>query len=172
MGKENLALYIDKYSDQLAPKVQLEHQIYNTEVGGVPVGGEVDRADVFPDYVNIYDYKTGKPNKSRLNLPSDKFPYGGDYWRQLQFYKFLYLSKFPRAKINKASILYLRPNAKDELEEHEIELGGEHGETVLEWIKEVYARIMDHDFYEGCNEPDCQWCDFVDQVGINIAKKE
>jgi DNA helicase-2/ATP-dependent DNA helicase PcrA len=28
-------------------------------------------------------------------------------------------------------------------------------------IKEVYDKIMQHDFYEGCGKKTCQWCEFV-----------
>jgi hypothetical protein len=32
-------------------------------------------------------------------------------------------------------------------------------------IAEVYARIMQHDFYKGCNKKTCDWCQFIkDQV--------
>ncbi|MBV6655932.1 MAG: hypothetical protein KI786_19325, partial [Mameliella sp.] len=34
---------------------------------------------------------------------------------------------------------------------------------VRKMITEVYDAIRAHDFYTGCGEPDCPWCNFVNQ---------
>ena len=62
----------------------------NVEVEGVPITGVIDRIDFLDNQtVHIVDYKTGSHKKDKLNPPTAKNPHGGNYWRQLIFYKIL-----------------------------------------------------------------------------------
>jgi DNA helicase-2/ATP-dependent DNA helicase PcrA len=36
-------------------------------------------------------------------------------------------------------------------------------EIVENQLRECYEKIMAHDFTKGCDEKDCQWCEFVDE---------
>ena len=67
--------------------------------------------------VNVVDYKTGLPEKGiqKLNPPNDKNPNGGDYWRQLVFYKIL-LDSYQLKKWNMVSgeIDFLLKDEKNE----------------------------------------------------------
>lgn len=171
MGKESLEIFYEKHKGFIPSEVLLEHKIYNTEVNGVPVGGDIDRVDIIDKDIYIYDYKTGKPNSAYMK-PAKDDDYGGNYWRQLLFYKLLYWSKFPGTNIVDSKILYLKPNDKGDLVEKGITAQDDQTELVATWVKEIYTDIMDHKFYDGCEEEHCQWCDFVRQSGMNLQTQE
>ncbi|NNE29112.1 MAG: hypothetical protein HKN16_05725, partial [Saprospiraceae bacterium] len=168
LGKENLELFYNDNKDNLPKNILLEHKIYNAELDGVPLGGDIDRVDLKSSTeAYIFDYKTVKPRSEKLKKADDKVPYGGDYWRQLQFYKILFDAQFPNKTVSRSAILYLGKNAKGELQESTVALDKESQDKVKGWVKEVYQNIKDHNFYAGCEDSDCNWCEFSRQTNFN-----
>ncbi len=171
LGKNNLKLYHDFFKNQIPAKVQLEMAIYQTQVDGVPIGGEIDRVNFSENEkeVRIIDYKTGKHKSARLKPPSEKEPYGGNYWRQLYFYHILFKAQYPTKSVLDASIVYTNPEKQTgEFLMKGLDYRGEDELLVRGWIKDTYAKIMDHDFYQGCGKPTCKWCDFVNTNELNL----
>lgn len=163
MGRHNLTEYYRKYLNTWPKQVKVELSIRNVEVDGVPVNGTIDRISFLEGQkVKIVDYKTGRPDPARLRKPTDKKPLGGQYWRQLVFYKLLFESSGQfTSTVETGTISYLEPDKTGKYEEKTIDYSVEELEKVKGMIKSTYEGIMNHQFYEGCNEPNCQWCNFV-----------
>lgn len=98
-GLEQLSAYYDHYKDSFSPYVMSEYNFraHGVHVGDLELTGKVDKielldsSDVMSDgswrkgaRVHVIDYKTGNPDRKF----SDMKP-GGNYYRQLVFYKLL-----------------------------------------------------------------------------------
>ena len=112
---------------------------------------------------------TGRPSlylndilQGEFSAPSIKDPVGGDYWRQLVFYKIL-VDAYPhiRQRIDGAAIDYLNRDKDDQFPIQAVKLDAKAVETVKDQIANSYESIMDHEFREGCGDENCKWCQFV-----------
>ncbi|HEX8547535.1 MAG TPA: ATP-dependent DNA helicase, partial [Cytophagaceae bacterium] len=90
-AQELLPDFYNNYIATWEKAVKLSYRVINAEINGVPVTGELDKIEFDGNKINVVDYKTGKPDngKKKINPPNEKEPLGGDYWRQLVFYKLL-----------------------------------------------------------------------------------
>jgi hypothetical protein len=117
--------------------------------------------------VTVVDYKTGSllnaRLKGKLKKPDEENPMGGDYWRQLVFYKILVDNlKSKDWKMIMGLIDFIEQDAKTkEFHQFPLTVSPEEVSTVRDQIKFAYDGIMNHRFYEGCGKEDCEWCNFV-----------
>ncbi|MFN3404475.1 MAG: ATP-dependent helicase [Cytophagaceae bacterium] len=163
-GKELLYDYYAKYSTQWNKVVSVEYRIANAEAGGVPITGALDKIEFNGKQVNVVDYKTGNPEngKRKLIRPSEKHPLGGDYWRQIVFYKILLdADKTKSYEMVSGEIDFLQKNDDGEFVKEKLFVTPDDILIVKQQIKETYSKIMNFEFTTGCNESDCQWCKFV-----------
>jgi DNA helicase-2/ATP-dependent DNA helicase PcrA len=166
-GKHNLTLYYEKYAqDWFSPKdYETEYKIDQILHRGVPINGIFDRIDIYDDYVEVIDYKTGdfntKYTKTKLEKPSETQKYGGDYWRQIVFYRIL-LDEDKKKKwhMTSGTIDFLEEQ-KNVLKKVKIAVSPEDIKFVSDLIVEVNGKIKDKIFTPGCGEENCQWCNFV-----------
>jgi len=162
-GKLHLAGYYQHYLGSWEKNVLLEYKPRNVEVEGVPITGSIDKLEQ-QGMLNarVVDYKTGSQSKSKLRRTTDANPLGGSYWRQLVFYKLLYENYPGNTRIvNRGAISYVEPDTRGEFVEREVNISSQDAAVVAQMVKEVYAGIMAHDFYTGCGEPNCSWCQLV-----------
>lgn len=163
MGKRNLEALYKQQIHHWHKNVRVELGVKNVEIDGVPVNGTLDKLEWYEGMsAHIIDYKTGSTNAAKLSKMTDSNPLGGIYRRQLIFYKLLY-ENAPGAghTVTHSFIQYLEPDEKGVFEGKEIRILPEETETVKKMIAMTYRNIMEHQFYEGCGEPDCSWCSFV-----------
>lgn len=162
-GRYNLRRYYDHHAPRWGKQVLLEYRPRQVEVDGVPITGSIDKVEhIGADQARIVDYKTGSQSKQKLRTPSEALPEGGSFWRQLVFYKLLYESHPAHTRVvSRAAISYLEPSRSGDMVEREIKISTEDTALVRKLIRETYERIMAHDFYTGCGEPSCPWCNFV-----------
>ncbi len=142
---------------------EVEMYIRNVEMEGIPLSGIIDKLEIHKDNTaHAVDYKTGKPRPEKTSAPNDKHPYGGDYWRQVHFYKIL-LENYRNAPyvITSGEIDYLEKDKKDTFKQVHYQLQAADVETVRAQIREVYARVQQHDFFTGCGKETCKWCNFT-----------
>lgn len=166
-GKTLLQDYYQHYSQSLATNVLVEQNIERFMLDGVPITGKIDKIEFLDDgsSVVVYDYKTGNyESKARTYVatPSEGNPLGGDYWRQMVFYKLL-LEHRPNHPLNVSYGLfdYVEKGKKNQdYKRFEVAIFPEHTTIVLAQIKEVWAKIMNLEFHQGCGEQDCRWCNF------------
>ena len=162
-GRHLLKQYYQQHYGSWHKRVVVEYTIRTAEVEGVPMTGTIDKLEFGKQQkVHIVDYKTGSHRAEKLRRPTERKPLGGIYWRQLVFYKLLYENFDQTGRIAKsAEIAYLDPDKNGTFITKSIEFELNDTQVVRDLIKDTYAKIKAHDFYEGCNEPDCHWCNFV-----------
>jgi DNA helicase II / ATP-dependent DNA helicase PcrA len=170
-GQEVLANYYDKYVDSWNKIVVIERNIRNVVVQGVPLKGKLDKLEFDGKNVNIVDYKTGDPEKSRAKLrpPSERDPNGGDYWRQAAFYKILADKNDSGWQILSTEFDFVEPDKKKNYRKEKIVVTPSDIEAVTQQIVTVWQKIQNRDFYTGCGKEDCHWCNFVKTNKLAVA---
>lgn len=166
MGEKILGEYYDKYIGTFNKIVLTEYNISQVTINDVPAKGKLDKIEFTGRDCIVTDYKTGNPDRaSRRELlgPTEANPLGGDYWRQMVFYKLL-LDNFPPAfgwQMKEGVFDFIEMNSNNEYVRFSIPIQEHDLSIVKEQIKEVYEKIMNHEFDKGCNEENCRWCNFA-----------
>jgi DNA helicase-2/ATP-dependent DNA helicase PcrA len=163
-GHKILPPYYDFYINKWNKIVNLEVNIRNVEVNGVPINGKLDKLEFTGKSVNVVDYKTGRYDNARKKLkpPSGDDKIGGDYWRQAVFYKILLDNeKYNNWNAVSSEFDFVEPVKKDEYKTEKITITKEDIDIVLEQITDTWKKIQNHEFSKGCGKDDCHWCNFV-----------
>lgn len=167
LGKQLLPAYYDYYINKWNKAVVLEYFIQDIEMEGIPLKGKLDKIEFTGKAVNVVDYKTGSlanaKRSKKLNPPDEKDPLGGDYWRQLVFYKIMLDNlKSKNWNMHQGIIDFIEEDEKNkQFHQFPLQVDAEAVNIVKEQIRQTYAAIMDHRFYTGCGKEDCKWCAFV-----------
>jgi DNA helicase-2/ATP-dependent DNA helicase PcrA len=173
-GKEILEKYYDEYAVEWSNGEQVEVEVFvnKAEVDGVPIKGRLDKLIHKDGAYHVVDYKTGnstngiKKTKSPVSLQESEEEqdytkkFGGDYWRQLYFYKAL-LENDPQygKPVISGEIDFVEPK-NDAFKRVKIMLRDDEYAFVREQISSVYGKIKNKEFSNGCNDENCQWCNF------------
>lgn len=172
-GHQFLPEYYNQYIDRWrkTPDFQMEYNISQAVCQEVPIKGRLDKIEVYQDGINVIDFKTGKYSnaKPKLKPPSDKVPNGGDYWRQIVYYRIL-IENDPRNHwtFREGGFDFVQPDTTTgKFEFTSFEVSKEEMEIVSNQIRETYHAIRAHQFEQGCNEEDCKWCNFVKYNSLN-----
>ncbi len=174
-GKEILDKYYDQKISSFSKIVSVERNIRNVLVDGIPLKGKIDKMEFDGHKVNVVDYKTGNPTnaKAKLKNPKHDPPYGGDYWRQAVFYKLLIDNNDQgKYQVISTEFDFVEPNEKKEIKPEKVTITPDDLEQVRSQIKFAWEKIQARDFYTGCGEEDCHWCDFVKTNKLNISEVE
>ena len=160
-------------------KFAVEEKLENAEYKGIPIKGFIDKIEIYDDYVHVVDYKTGDPTKpktkAKLKEPSERDPNGGDYWRQIVFYKILLDSdKKENYNMVTGEVDFIEPDKKNgEFSNSKYAVQPEEMDIVGAQIVETVANIKDYKFDTTCDDEECMWCNFVkDNYTINAELKE
>jgi DNA helicase-2/ATP-dependent DNA helicase PcrA len=164
-GKKILPEYYDQYKNTWNKIVVTEFPLRNVVFENIPLTGTFDKIEFTGNDVNVVDYKTGSVTygKPKLSPPSDKNPLGGDYWRQIIFYKILldnYKAKSWRMLSGEIDFIE-KDAAKNQFVKQKFYLPEGEVETVKQQIRDTYKNIMNLHITEGCGKEDCTWCAFV-----------
>jgi len=163
-AKEILPEYYTKYVSGWNKVNLLEYRINNAEIAGVPINGALDKLEFDGKNVNVVDYKTGSPEKAmeKLNPPSEKDPMGGDYWRQMVFYKILMdAERNKNWKMISGEFDFIQKAKSGDFIKHKMIISPEEVNMVRDQIIGVYAKIMNQEFSQGCEDENCGWCNFI-----------
>ncbi|MCS6824068.1 MAG: ATP-dependent helicase [Cytophagaceae bacterium] len=160
--------YYEVYKDKWTLNVITEYRILHAETAGVPITGMIDKIEFLGNNkINVVDYKTGRPENAmkKLKGPSDSDPNGGDYWRQIVFYKLLLESDYKLdVEMISGEIDFVELEKKsDSFVKEKIVVTPKDMEIVKNQIRTTYQKIMNHEFLNGCNADDCYWCNFVNK---------
>ncbi len=159
-----LPKYLKQYQDSWEKVTALEYDVSNVQHDGVPLSGKLDKIEFDGNNVNVVDYKTGNPDNGvkKLNGPTDNNPNGGDYWRQMVFYKILLDADQRKGwNMTSAEMDFIQQNNNNEFVKRRVHVTPLDVDIVSKQITESYAKILNHEFSEGCGEKDCVWCNFV-----------
>ena len=168
-GHQVLKKYFEYYKEEFcnSNRFELEVKIENAECRGIPLKGVLDKVELRNGDVYVTDYKTGNPTsnytKPKSYTPNDRNPLGGDYWRQIVFYKIL-LDSDRKHNWNMVSgiIDFIEPDKKTQkFIRNTISVSPSHINLVGDQIETVWNKIQNHEFEQGCDEDDCHWCNFV-----------
>lgn len=177
-GLEYLSSYYQQYQSTWPAEIpfETEKNISQIEIAGIPVKGTIDKMilNETDKTALVIDFKTGKSDKGtrklKLQAPEtnanedDKFEkiYGGDYWRQLIFYKLL-IENDPmhQHRVNIGMIDFLEPDGQSFVRESR-PLTTEDCQLVIEQMKTVWNGINALQFSDGCG--DCSWCEFQQEI--------
>ena len=171
---ERLVFYGEKillgyHKDQLrswfdAEDFKTEHKISNVIYRDVPIQGVIDRIEIHKDFVNVIDYKTGKPENAskKMKGPKEEGDIGGDYWRQLVYYKML-VDNDPKNnwKVRMGEVNMVEPDKNEKYKQFSLNITPKDMEIVGEQLVDSYQKILNHEFSLGCGEDDCYWCNFI-----------
>jgi DNA helicase-2/ATP-dependent DNA helicase PcrA len=147
-----------------------EKNLANVVVNNVPIKGKLDQL-VFldKDTVNVIDFKTGKFNtekKKTLQPPkpdSDKEEekFGGNYWRQVAFYHLL-VNNDPlhHYRVISGEMFFVEPDKEGKFKREKIFVNDDELSFMEQLIADVYHKIKNHEFSEGCGKDNCEWCNF------------
>ncbi|MBX2893612.1 MAG: ATP-dependent helicase [Saprospiraceae bacterium] len=138
----------------------VERRIDRVELNGVPLTGVLDKIEWLDGgSLRIVDYKTGTPDLRKTTPPDARQALGGEYWRQLAFYKILLENAriYPE-RVGRTAISWLEPDKRGAFPITEISFSGEEIHFVEEMIREVYSKIQNRAFADGCGDPSCAWC--------------
>ncbi len=173
-GEMVLNNYYAQYIHTWNKVVTTEYRISNVVLQGIPLKGAIDKIEFDGKQVIVIDYKTGSVEnaKEKLLPPNEKYPEGGDYWRQAVFYKILLRGHPKNWEVERAEFDFIEPNKKKEFEKVAVQIQEADITTVTEQIKMVWAKIQQKDFYTGCGKPECHWCNFVKSNELDVALHE
>lgn len=164
-GVQELSAYYDHFIEKLHKDVEVELKVNRYYLDGVPITGKIDKIEIAPEGCVVVDYKTGDPDKSasaNVAQPNEKAPLGGDYWRQMVFYKLLLENAEDRTWVVKGGRFdYIQKPAKGDYKQFVVPIYKPDEDAVRAQLKDAYGRIMNHEFDRGCGEEDCHWCNFA-----------
>ncbi|HRO41973.1 MAG TPA: ATP-dependent DNA helicase [Flavipsychrobacter sp.] len=166
LGDKILTEYYNHYLPSFNKVVVSEFNISQVVVNGVPIKGKLDKIEFEGKDCVVVDYKTGNPeyaSRKELMGPSEENPNGGDYWRQMVFYRLL-LDGFPAAstwRMTAGLFDFIEKNSDDKFVRYTVPIGDNDLTIVRQQIADVYTRINNHEFGKGCNKETCRWCNFA-----------
>ena len=166
-GLDLLSSLYDTKINEWSTFVDLEYKVSSMLDNKIPIKGFIDKIEYHnPHEISVIDYKTGdfesKYTKAKLKTRAqDKDEIGGDYWRQAIFYKILFeQNKEKSLLVREAKYEFVEPSKKTNLFPDPVYFSfpQEEVEFVKNQIRDTWNKIQAHDFYTGCGEADCQWC--------------
>ena len=156
-GRKVLSDYYDFYAPSWNKTVSLELPI-NTNWEGIPLNGRIDKLEFEGKDVNVVDYKTAKPDGKgkELAAPGPNSELGGNYWRQLVFYKILMDTAKPKGwHMISGEIDFVEYDKDKSFKKEKRFVTEGEVQVVKKQIRDTYANIMAHDFYRGCEKEGC-----------------
>lgn len=171
-GKAILATYTQRRKERMEQVVDfMPEQRFAAVFEGMPLTGMADKVELTsPQSAILVDFKTGNPDKGRKKMarPSTEHTtaegfeetMGGDYWRQLVFYKLLTeLDPLFKPNMEYGEVDFIEAE-KDEDSCLKLYVTNEDLEQLKEQIRYAAKGIKSKDFSKGCEEKECRWCSF------------
>lgn len=164
-GHNILSEYYDHHTTTINTDIEIEFKVPRYFLDGVPVTGKIDKIEINGTTCTVIDYKTGDPDKAATPMtapPNEKEPLGGDYWRQMVFYKLLLENYEDRNwKVTLGVFDFVQKSKDGTYKPKTVPVFAQDEEVVRAQLKDAYSRIMNHEFDKGCGEEDCHWCNFA-----------
>lgn len=173
--------YIPQYLNERKPlfeaqlNIELEKKI-NTKIADIDVTARLDKLVYDGSYLEIVDYKTGKPKnvESKIKVPSKqsidghKFP--NKYWFQMGMYILICRQHFGTLyNVNTAYIDCMDVSEQGDFPLFKTVYSSTDLEYIQSWVVEAKNKLNNFDFLEGCGKPTCEWCEFVKNTGQTIV---
>jgi DNA helicase-2/ATP-dependent DNA helicase PcrA len=162
-GKSRLTAYYQKIMSKWLPDAEIEINLRQGTIDEVPVAGIIDRVEYSDDgSVMITDFKTGAYKSNHVSPLTESKPEGGNYRRQLLFYKLMFEQHIQGNRpVRVAQLAYLEPDALGHFPLKSYEFDDKEITLFKDLLQKTYTKIKNNEFYEGCGEARCNWCNFV-----------
>lgn len=165
---------LNRYFDEVVPNahtdVAIEYSVPRVvSEGRIPLSGRIDKLEFYADGAKVVDYKTGNPESAyrKAERPSEENPLGGDYWRQMVFYKLLVEAETGQRGLVKTGAVEFLERAAGARVREEFPLSEADAQIVRGQMKTVWKKIQGADFTTGCGREGCTWCQLARQSGID-----
>ena len=165
-GKNALEGYVDTYKDTWGRRLITEYSVKGVSIdvsdSALELTGKLDKIELFNDReALVTDFKTAKP-KSRNDIEgktrSSRLSGGGNYKRQLVFYKML-LDGAGKFKMRYGEIDFIEPNERGIYKKERFEITDEEIKELKQIISVTAEEILGLKFLDStCNEKDCAYC--------------
>ncbi|NCX95673.1 MAG: ATP-dependent helicase [Chitinophagia bacterium] len=175
LGNNTLTQYYNNNVLTLNTNAETEFSIPTYDLEGVPVMARMDNVATDNTQVEIIDYKTGNPDNIAKDLkePTEEKPAGGNYWRQMAFYKLVFEARPGNSKIVASGAIHsLAPDKDRNLKNYYIPLYQKDTDAVKKLLTNSYNAIKNKTFSPGCGEETCTWCAFVKSYGLVGVNEE
>lgn len=148
-GPAEIAAALKQFSSIIRNgKAEVNFAYEHLVVDGVPVTGKIDHIVIDEDKktIEIYDFKTGKYHKEKWQSQPTLYK----YMLQLGFYKLLLNNSptFSKYKVEKAHILFVRPDNDGEVYDKVYEFNEEDEKALRALMKAVYSQIITLNFLD------------------------
>ncbi len=164
-GKAVLTRFHAEKAQKMGRESMIERTFRHVESGGVPLEGTIDRLEFLADgALKIIDFKTGRPDSKKVAPPDERCPLGGDFWRQMAFYKImLEAAKMPTilaisGPVAECEVAWLEPDEKKKMVTSSLRFSADDLDFVQNLISQTWQKIQNLEFSEGCGKADCAWC--------------
>ncbi len=169
IGREDLTQLYKQEILGSSLDVDLEEKLEHTFDHGLTITGKIDKVEVEDNHINIIDYKTGKPEKSKVSAPkmnTDKEPKITSYWFQGLFYKLLAekTSKYAGKHVKLIQFDFLTPQEDGSFLKVPVEVTEQQYDYTMERVYEAWEKIKKLEFSQGCGDKYCYWCEYQKSI--------
>ncbi|MEY3052557.1 MAG: hypothetical protein RLY31_2342 [Bacteroidota bacterium] len=170
-GKQRIEGYVRSEMKAWPATCLVEQRYARVMVDDVPMTGVIDRVDQLPGLqTHLLDYKSGAKEYIRKQSakPSGQLPAGGDYWRQMHFYKILYDHAGTHGRTAVSwEISCTDPDRDGRYHRIRSAFRPEDVQLVRTLVRETYQEIRGRRTFAGCGQPDCTWCGFLQHRSVD-----
>ncbi len=167
---------LERYYTEMVPEVHTDVEIEYTVSrvlleNRIPLTGRIDKLEFYPGGAKVVDYKTGNAESAfrKAGAPSPDNPLGGDYWRQMVFYKLLVEAQTGQHGLVKTGVVEFLEREPGAPVREEFSLTEADGKAVRQQVKDAWKRIQGGQFDRGCGRETCEWCGLVREAGIGVG---
>jgi DNA helicase-2/ATP-dependent DNA helicase PcrA len=161
-GKQSLSGFYKTVIQKWNISADVEVNFRQTTIDNIPVQGVIDRIEYLEDgSVEIIDFKTGAFKNGHVMKLSDNKPEGGNYRRQLLFYKLMYENHLlGNHRVHQMHLSYLEPDITGDFTVKSFSFDDAEIQLFKNLLHSTYHKIKNQEFYEGCGKSTCHWCTF------------
>ncbi|MBK8502079.1 MAG: ATP-dependent helicase [Saprospiraceae bacterium] len=134
----------------------------------VPIIGRLDLLLKGKDgRVRVIDFKTGNLDNGtlinkKLKPAKDYADKGGDYWRQVVFYKILLTERGdPNLQMTEGVMSFVECDKYGEFLDQNFLISSGEYDLVSQQVVDSYRKMKNHEFDVDCGRPECTWCSFI-----------
>ena len=164
-AEENIFAYVKSFSSfregevaHIEEKISFPFEVKGNEgIFEIIITGVLDLVLVNNSQAIVIDFKTKKRMTKNEILGNTKSS-DGSYFRQLQFYKFLWEGGSKDSTVEQASLVFLSPE-RGNVSTETFELKDNDKDEIREIVKNTLSEIHSLSFWnKKCSEKDCEYC--------------